>query len=689
MRKFVPFWQEIRFPKNFGNDRDQQEYVIRLILVSSVLVLLLTSLVLFVFSFNGKTFGTTWQELLITFSLLAIGLLMIRWGKLQLVGYLMVSGLYIFGLIKTMESGLDTIFILYYFVALVITFMIIPHRWATIGVLMVGPPVTYFLSPWLDEFEPGIALAYLTMMIMIIVLLSVFTRFKEAFATEHQRVREIQTIQQAGTSIVSSLDFQETIEKILEELKNIIPHDSASVLLMQDDHGLKIVGGSGWHDLEEVIGSRIPIPGDNPNTKVIQDGRPFILGNAPSAYPMFKTHPYHHIRSWLGVPLFEKENIIGMMAIDSVKENYFTEGHLQIVMAFADYVAAALENALLYDFANQSIKRRSILYQVSQEMITASADLDKIYQAIYNAAQELMACEAFAISLLDGTEQFIEGVFLIDRGSRRESIRIPVGSGLSGKVIQSGKSVLINDLAQSLDFELQPFGFQKQVQSLIAVPLRTADKIIGMLSAQSYQVGAYSQDDLELLELFGAQAAIAIKNAQLLAEMDRTARTDSLTGLLNRRAFDEILREEISRAKRYGYSLSLLIIDIDDFKQFNDKYGHSKGDGHLKTVANLILSSVRQPDLVARIGGEEFSVILPHTIQMGGQDLAERIRKSIEARFFGSQDAGSTVSIGVAEFPLDADSVQKLFDSADKAMFAAKHLGKNKVVTTNGMEWKP
>jgi diguanylate cyclase (GGDEF)-like protein len=207
-----------------------------------------------------------------------------------------------------------------------------------------------------------------------------------------------------------------------------------------------------------------------------------------------------------------------------------------------------------------------------------------------------------------------------------------------------------------------------------------------MLSTQSYQVSAYTQDYLELLELLASQAAIAIKNAQLLAEMDRMARTDSLTGLLNRRAFDEKLEEEITRAKRYGYSLCLLMIDIDDFKQFNDRFGHSKGDDHLIAVATLISKSVRQPDLVARIGGEEFCVILPHTIQDGGQDLADRIRKSIEANFLEAVEPGGTVSIGVAEYPLDADSIKDLYEMADQAMFAAKRLGKNKVVIANGME---
>jgi diguanylate cyclase (GGDEF)-like protein len=179
--------------------------------------------------------------------------------------------------------------------------------------------------------------------------------------------------------------------------------------------------------------------------------------------------------------------------------------------------------------------------------------------------------------------------------------------------------------------------------------------------------------------MLGANAAIAIRNAQLLAEVEHLARTDSLTGLLNRRAFEDKLVYEIARAQRYNYALSLLMIDIDDFKQYNDKFGHSVGDEHLKVVSDLIVKCVRLPDMVARIGGEEFTVILPHTSKKGGINLAERIRESVAHEFRGQFYPGSTVSIGVATYPEDAASIKGLYIAADNAMFDAKGRGKNKV----------
>jgi diguanylate cyclase (GGDEF)-like protein len=517
------------------------------------------------------------------------------------------------------------------------------------------------------------------------ILAGVYKQTQKKYELERQRILEAEAVRQAGASVVSSLDLQETIEKILVELKNIIPHDSASVLMYREEGCLEVIGGSGWDHPEDVLGVKFPIPGDNPNTIVMQEGRPHILGNAPKEYSSFKGELHGHIRSWLGVPLIYQDRIIGMMAIDSKQENHFSEQNIRVVTAFADHVAIAIENAMLFQVSTQAIKRRLILYQASQDIIRTIADPEEIFKAIHRAASELMPCEAFIISLLDEEKEQIEGVYLIDRGGRNKNIIIPLDKGLTGEIIRTGNPILVEDVFQETSFEGRHFGHKDEIRSLLAVPLKSGGENIGMLSAQSYQVGAYNQEDLEILELLAAQAAIAIKNTQLLTKMEYIARTDSLTGLLNRRAFDERLGDEIKRAQRYQFSISLLMIDVDDFKQYNDAFGHSQGDDHLKFIANLILTSVRQPDLVARIGGEEFCVILPHTMKVGGHELAERIRETVEQAFDGSSDPASTVSIGVAEYPRDANSLSKLYSTADQAMFTAKKTGKNRVVLANVM----
>ncbi|MCB2178607.1 diguanylate cyclase [bacterium] len=655
----------------------------RVILISSTSVLGIISLITVGMYFISGTLFELWDRILLAFVIFLIAYIFILNKKGYISRYLLVGALFAFGVRETFLFGLSNVFVLYYVVTLIVGFMLLNRRFLLILNVLFLPPLIDLIFYHHGVLNFGTYISYIGLQSTFSLFFIAFIRTQESFEHERQRMLEVEAVRKAGASVASSLDLQETIQKILNGLKNIIPHDSASVLLMSEDNCLEIVGGSGWDNPEDVIGLRFPIPGSNPNSVVVQEGRPHILGNAPVVYPTFNENPHNHIKSWLGVPLINNGKIIGMMAIDSKEENYFSEHHIHTVTAFADHVAVAIENSLLFQVSTEAIKRRLVLYQTSQDMIRASADPEEIFSAIHRAASKLMPCEAFVISLLDKTKENIEGVYMIDKGGRIKNQIFSREMGLSGKIINNGKSELFEDINNETSFEGQHFGHKDRVRSLIAVPLASGGEIIGMLSAQSYQISAYNQEDLEILELLAAQAAIAIKNTQLLAEMERVARTDSLTGLLNRRAFDEQLTNEIERARRYNYSISLVMIDVDDFKQFNSLYGHHAGDIHLKKIASLILKSTRMPDQVSRIGGEEFSVILPHTIKAGGYELAERIRATIAEEFIERDDPACSVSIGIAEFPQDAENLQTLYNLADRAMFIAKNLGKNRVIIAN------
>jgi diguanylate cyclase (GGDEF)-like protein len=169
------------------------------------------------------------------------------------------------------------------------------------------------------------------------------------------------------------------------------------------------------------------------------------------------------------------------------------------------------------------------------------------------------------------------------------------------------------------------------------------------------------------------------------------AMTDVISGLANRRAFDEVLEAEFIRASRYGHPLSLIILDLDSFKEYNDKWGHPAGDVRLREVANLLRLNVREPDVAARYGGEEFAIILPDTSKHGAVQLAERLRHSAaESAPKRSEDScpipGYTLSLGVATFPDDAASIQELLLMADNAELMAKRLGKNRVYAANSSD---
>ena len=164
---------------------------------------------------------------------------------------------------------------------------------------------------------------------------------------EQRHAQEAEILREAGSIVAATLSQEETIQRILEQLKRVIPYDSASVQLLGDDY-VEIVGVHGWVDPKEVLGLRFPIPGDNPNTVVIKERKPYVLGNAPSVYKAFGEGPHSHIHSYLGVPLIVGKMVIGMLAVDSRQPDFFDERHVRLMMAFADQVALAIQNARLF-----------------------------------------------------------------------------------------------------------------------------------------------------------------------------------------------------------------------------------------------------------------------------------------------------------------------------------------------------
>ena len=225
-------------------------------------------------------------------------------------------------------------------------------------------------------------------------------------------------------------------------------------------------------------------------------------------------------------------------------------------------------------------------------------------------------------------------------------------------------------------------------KTVVEVGLRFGDATIGLLSVGATDAALRLDDEeKELLIAFATTAAIAIHNARLYRAIEEQAIRDGLTGLFNHRAFYDRLAAELTRSRRYGHAVGLLMVDIDDFKGFNDRHGHQTGDEVLRAVAHILSSELRRDvDAACRYGGEEFAVILPDT-PLGARAVAERLRRKIAAATFtfGHDDVDTvTVSVGAATFPGPADSVDALVAAADAALYAAKAAGKDCVGAAPG-----
>jgi diguanylate cyclase (GGDEF)-like protein len=194
----------------------------------------------------------------------------------------------------------------------------------------------------------------------------------------------------------------------------------------------------------------------------------------------------------------------------------------------------------------------------------------------------------------------------------------------------------------------------------------------------------FSGDERETAASLCGHAVIALENARLHRIVERQARVDGLTGLANRRHLGEALEAELGRADRFGTPVALALVDLDDFKAINDRYGHPVGDTVLCEVAETLASTVREIDLAGRWGGEEFGLVLPGTDLSGAAEVAERVRRAVAARTILTADGTPlhvTASLGVAAFP-DAASARSLVAAADAALYRAKRAGKDRVVTS-------
>jgi diguanylate cyclase (GGDEF)-like protein len=211
---------------------------------------------------------------------------------------------------------------------------------------------------------------------------------------------------------------------------------------------------------------------------------------------------------------------------------------------------------------------------------------------------------------------------------------------------------------------------------------RSSAQHIGVLSI-ARQDREFTRQEEELLEYLAGQAVISVENADLHETVQRQAVTDELTGLSNVRELHAVLDREVERSRRFQSSLGLVMLDIDDFKQVNDEYGHQQGDEVLASVANVLREHSRDIDEPARYGGEELAVVLPQTDSVGAAQLAERMREAVERlrvpRVGGSGHLGITASFGVASIPDSAADKASLIAGADAALYRAKRAGKNRV----------
>ncbi len=498
---------------------------------------------------------------------------------------------------------------------------------------------------------------------------------------ERQQRELAETLREAAAIVAATLDMNEAIEWILPQLARVVPFDGASVQLLKGDV-LEIVGGRGWIQENDVVGYRFPVPGPNPNTLVVNQKRPVILNQEElSWYEDFQKATHGSIKSWLGVPLVVHEEVIGMLALDSTETRFFTLDHAEIVKAFADQVAVAIEQAQMFQRTQEAVQELDALRSIIAD-ITGELELNSLLTTVLERASQLLKATSGELALFRPERQRLEIVACHNMGMDFTGATIKLGEGLLGHVAVTKQPLLLENYR---DWERSLRGQAANAGpwfSTIAVPLEYRQRLIGVMTVvDNRPERKFNRSDLQLLELFSHQVSIAIDNAQLFQQVQHLATTDDLTALPNRRELFNIGNELFNQAKRLGHDISAIMFDIDHFKIVNDTYGHSVGDQVLKGIAKICTANVRDIDILGRYGGEEFTLILPHTSMDAALTVAERLRLNIETSRLkiDREQISITISLGVATINEKHKNLAELLDEADTALYIAKNNGRNQV----------
>jgi len=321
-----------------------------------------------------------------------------------------------------------------------------------------------------------------------------------------------------------------------------------------------------------------------------------------------------------------------------------------------------------------------------------ASDPAQTYQSIVTQSADLMNAERGSLLLLDESTNAL--TLTAARGMRAslaEVAPIPMGEGIAGSVLRNGRPLVatIDELGRTA---LPERGYK--TKSFISYPIAIGDRKFGVLNlADKIGGGVYDASDLSVIDLVAPQIALAMERAswqQRANQFQLMSITDPLTGLHNRRYLEARLAEELSRSKRYSYPLSFMMIDIDDFKVYNDLNGHQAGDRALEITAQCLRAALRKVDVASRYGGEEFSILLPQTTLQEAGVLADRIRRRIIGTAFPhgkSQPLEAvTVSIGLSSFSEALDSAEAIVRAADRALYHAKSHGKNRAYAYHGAQ---
>lgn len=497
---------------------------------------------------------------------------------------------------------------------------------------------------------------------------------------------ELAALNKLGRIVGSLENYQHSLNQIAESLAEIAKVDVCSLYLVDADKKELVLRASKGLSKRAIGKVRAKLD-EGILGKVASERTPLAVDNVKknSLYQDIPGIEDAKTVSALVLPLLIKDKLIGVLDLHSHTLRKYTKKEVQLFSEVAREIAFLAKGAKLFDETKKSLLEHQVLYQIGL-LLTSAEKIDEVLNVIVQSGIRIVGTPAGSLALYDEENQefyLAVSVGFAPAFSRISRWKLRLG-GLTSRIINQRVPLVIPDASLNPAFD-NPVMIKEGIKSLVAVPLIAVNRIVGILYVDDFVPREFTSTEVAILSLLANQATIAIMRAQLLEQTKKLAITDGLTEVFNHRYFQERMDEEIKRAERYHHPLSLIVLDIDYFKKYNDTYGHPRGDIVLKGIARILTDVTREVDIVARYGGEEFVIILPETERSDAMAVARKIRKGVENYPFPSEESQPhgriTVSLGVATYPYDAASKEDLISRTDKAMYLAKAAGRNKVHT--------
>ncbi|MBN2497590.1 MAG: diguanylate cyclase [Deltaproteobacteria bacterium] len=364
-----------------------------------------------------------------------------------------------------------------------------------------------------------------------------------------------------------------------------------------------------------------------------------------------------------------------------------TDIELDIAQRELEFHAELEKKNELIEQTNQNLKKRlgelELLFQVTQAL-SSTLDPDRVIETIKELIGTTLGFHRFSILLMDEQREklVIRSVFGPHVPGASAGDPVSLDEPLLAEAIRSGEPYLLRDTS-GIERSSPMEKILTESSSFLSIPMRARDRFLGLLNFTRSGRDAFGPDEIKFLTSLARHSAMAILNAQLYQEKLELSVTDELTGLANRRLFQTRFEHEWNRSNRFSSPLSLLMVDIDHFKRYNDTNGHLLGDRVLAKVAKILQANTRKVDTLARYGGEEFIVLLPGQDKATAASVADKLRQAVSSAEFPrmhTQPLGHvSITLGVSTWPGDADNPRDLLDRADLAMYMAKRNGRNQV----------